>query len=147
VHDLCGCSVQNKPHPTHPPLPCLVQVEAWLLLSGSGDRGANLNIFFEASLAWSRRQSEMRARRARLGWWDSSFEPAGGSSSVRKPPNRNSEQGASGGEGTGRDAWRNAAMVAASARRWRDYQRARRQHLQSTRLLSSGDEVAQENVA
>lgn len=95
----------------------------------SGGKAANLNVFTEAAIAWEKRQAALRSRAAaEAGWafWQG-MGPAVGSTLQDQPANGG---GASSSLGRGV----NAATIAAAARKWRDYQRTRRN--KETRLLA-----------
>eukprot|EP00884_Botryococcus_braunii_P011066 jgi/Botrbrau1/19961/Bobra.0059s0077.1 len=112
------------------------RIDVWQLMTGGGKA---VNVFVEASLAWARRQSLIKARQQTAaaqkraaglsGIW-ASFggdpSPAGGSTmwagAGRGPADDRIDSG-------GREARRAAAAsvgAAAAARRWRDYQRNKR---------------------
>lgn len=102
-----------------------------------GGKGANLNVFSEASIAWERRRSALQAsadRAARRPFWT----PASGANMQESARTAAAAgEGAAGSEGSsplGRQA--SAASIAAAARRWRDYQRAKRQKAQ--RFIGDG---------
>jgi hypothetical protein len=97
-----------------------------------GGKGANLSVFVEAATAWEKRQAALRAKvQAEQGWGFFRAGPATGSS--MQDAARAAAAGARAGSSLGRGV--NAATVAAAARRWRDYQRAKRSRDQ--RLLSA----------
>jgi hypothetical protein len=100
----------------------------------AGGKGANLNVFLEASIAWEKRQSALRAKaQAQTGWGGFRTNPAAGASM------QESARSAQANLGLGRGV--NAATVAASARRWRDYQRARRNRNQRLLGATTGVDV------
>jgi ferredoxin len=100
------------------------RVAAWLLMTGGG-KGANLNVFMEAATAWEKRQSALRARaQAEAGWapfWARST-PATGSS--MQDAARAAAEGGGGSSTLGRGV--NAATIAKASRKWRDWQRTKR---------------------
>ena len=108
----------------------------------AGGKGANLNVFVEASTSWEKRQAALQSKvRAEQGWafWQQAATgPATGSSM-----GGNAAPGGGASSSLGRGV--NAATVAASARRWRDYQRSKRTRdqrlLTTTSSVSSTDEV------
>lgn len=108
----------------------------------AGGKGANLNVFVEASTSWEKRQAALQSKvRAEQGWafWQQAATgPAAGSSM-----GGNAAPGGGASSSLGRGV--NAATVAASARRWRDYQRSKRTRdqrlLTTTSSVSSTDEV------
>ncbi len=103
-----------------------------------GGKGANLNVFFEASIAWNKRQAALAAKvQADNGWGFFRGSPAGGSGMQGDPGPSNASSSL--GRGV------NAATVAAAARRWRDYQRTKRNRntlmLTTTSSVSSIDTI------
>ncbi|KAL4858753.1 Chaperone protein dnaJ C76 [Chlorella vulgaris] len=112
------------------------RVAAFLLLTGGG-KGANLNVFVEASLAWEKRQSALQAKAQADTRW-SFFK--GGAAAGSKMQNGAQEADAYARTNATLGRGVNAATVAAAARRWRDYQRTKRQ--KETRLLSTNSSVS-----
>lgn len=115
------------------------RVAAWLLMTGGG-KGANLNVFMEAASAWEKRQAALRAKvQADQGWafWRGGAPATG---STMQDAARAAADNAGASSALGRGA--NAATVAAAARRWRDYQRARRAREQRLLTVSSSASVA-----
>lgn len=109
------------------------RVDAWILMNGGG-KGANLNVFFEASLVWEKRHAERMAKQhaSRWPWWSANVEPAAWSrmqNASQTTAEYSSDEGfdeeglppRTPGQRVG------AAQMAAAARKWRDYQRNRRQ--------------------
>lgn len=112
-----------------------LQIDSWLVMTNRG-KGANLNVFFEAKLAWEKRQSDLLARqqRAMWSWAGVGYRGAAGAAmqgSGRGPADKStssdSDEEPAGGRGRRRVS---ADEIAAAARRWRDYQRAKRQKAQ-----------------
>ncbi|PSC75503.1 electron transporter heat shock binding [Micractinium conductrix] len=113
------------------------RVAAFLLLNNGG-KGANLNVFVEASIAWQKRQSALVAKaQAAQGWGSMFTSPAAGSS--MQDAARAAAEGGGASSALGRGI--NAASVAAAARRWRDYQRAKRTREQRLLTVSSSASV------
>lgn len=109
------------------------RVSAWLLLNNGG-RGANLNVFVEAARAWTKRQAALKAKVQEQQSWAFWRGAAPATGSSMQDSARAAAGGATGpGSSLGRGV--NAATVAAAARRFRDYQRAKRNKTQ--RLLTS----------
>ena len=110
-----------------------MQIAAFVLMTGGG-KGANLNVFSEASIAWERRRSALQAsadRAARRPFWS----PTSGANMQESARTAAAAgEGAEGSSPLGRQA--SAASIAAAARRWRNYQRAKRQKAQ--RFLGDG---------
>lgn len=112
------------------------RIDAWKLLTGGG-KGANLNVFVEASVAWEKRQAALRAREQKARWAWAPFTPAAGSSMQDAARQGAGESGSEseGENGGGRSKRRVSAMeMASAARKWRDYQRVKQQRRQ--KLLS-----------
>ena len=104
----------------------------------NGGKGANLNVFVEASIAWQKRQSALVAKaQAAQGWGSMFTSPAAGSS--MQDAARAAAEGGGASSALGRGI--NAASVAAAARRWRDYQRAKRTREQRLLTVSSSASV------
>lgn len=127
-----------------------MQVDAWLLRSNGGGKGANLSVFVEASIAWAKRQSELLAREQKARWSWAPFQPAAGSAMQNAARQAASAGNAATGSSDNEDAGPTGAgsrpgrrvsaeNIAAAARRWRDFQRAKRQ--KSQRLLSATTSV------
>ena len=98
-----------------------------------GGKGANLNVFMEAATAWEKRQAALRARAsAETSWafWQGAGPATG---STMQDAARQAADGGGASSSLGRGV--NAATIAAAARKWRDYQRARRNKEQ--RLLTA----------
>jgi ferredoxin len=120
------------------------RVDAWVLMNGGG-KGANLNVFTEASLAWEKRQAKRRDAQQQAEWrwgWGVNAEPAAGSKmqdAARRAATESSDWDDAGVPPRTPGKRVNAAEMAAAARRWRDYQRARRQRNQK---LLPGSEAA-----
>ena len=113
------------------------RVDAWILMNGGG-KGANLNVFGEASIAWEKRQAAQRAREDKARWaWAPFTSPAAGANmqdAARKAASQNgsADSSADFDDGnTGRPGRRvNVTEMAAAARKWRDYQRVKRKRNQ-----------------
>lgn len=113
------------------------RVATWLLMS-SGGRAANLNVFFEASIAWEKRKQELIQReqvaKSKYGMWNN-FGPAAGSKMNQKSDVETStDEEEPVFRRTGKV---DAKTIAAAARKWRDFARKKRQREQ--RYLGSGD--------
>lgn len=107
------------------------RVAVWNLMGGGGNR-INTDVFTEASLAWTKRQAEIRARRdvAQAGWtffgsmvqFDEGssgsrfYEQAGGART------RAEQAAASGGDRETRSVASLAVRAARAARTWKRYQ-------------------------
>ena len=121
------------------------RVAAWILMNGGG-KGANLNVFGEASIAWEKRQALRRDKEQQVKWaWYSSAGAAGfagGAAAGSRSTNTSSyaddtstsadgstDAGEEGGGGAPPPRGRrvNVAEMAAAARKWGDYQRSKRQ--------------------
>lgn len=99
------------------------RVAAWLILTGGG-KGTNIDVFNEASGAWEKRQANLRGAQQRSilsRFWKSTEgsgeeeeegEAAAASSPTGRPPRRGQKP--------------SSASLAKAARRWRDYQRRKR---------------------
>lgn len=118
------------------------RVDAWILMQGGG-KGANLNVFGEASIRWEKRQAAQRAREDRARWaWAPFTSPAAGANmqdAARKARERGTTDSSDFDDGASTGSTRpgrrvNAAEMASAARKWRDYQRIQRQKKQ--KLLS-----------
>lgn len=89
-------------------------------------------MFFEASIAWEKRQSERRAQQQKARWAWAPFTPASGANmqeAARQAADASADDDA---PRVGKRV--NAAAMANAARRWRDFQRKKRQRDQ--KLLS-----------
>uniref|UniRef100_A0A1D2A5R0 Chaperone protein DnaJ n=1 Tax=Auxenochlorella protothecoides TaxID=3075 RepID=A0A1D2A5R0_AUXPR len=96
------------------------RVAAWLILTGGG-KGTNIDVFNEASGAWEKRQAELRgaAQRSVLSRFWKSTEGSGEEEEeevTSNPTGRPSRRGQKA----------SPASLARAARRWRDYQRKKR---------------------
>ena len=113
------------------------RVDAWILMNGGG-KGANLNVFVEASLSWQKRFQALQARqdKARSRWAWSPFQPAAQAQAASDYSDEERSQDSSPGSRT-RKRHYDAGSIAKAARKWRDYQRTRRQRKQ--RLLTDGE--------
>ena len=112
------------------------RVDSWLLMR-QGGKGANLNVFFEASLLWAKRQSKLREAEQRAKWAWMPGGPAAGSTVTSDssddddmPPQGNRSGGA-------RRQHATASMVNA-ARKWRDFQQRKRQKSAEILFLTDG---------
>lgn len=111
-----------------------------------GGKGANLNVFSEAAIAWEKRQSALRAKAQAEKGWGAFWQPATGSAMQDVAAAAAAAANVSSSLGRGV----NAATVAAAARKWRDYQRNKRNrsallipvNASSTASLSSTDAAA-----
>lgn len=100
-----------------------------------GGKGANMNVFFEASIAWQKRQAALAAKvQADNGWGFFRATPAAGSSM------QGDAAASSASSSLGRGV--NAATVAAAARRWRDYQRTKRNRNQRMLTTTSSGSIS-----
>ena len=120
------------------------RVDAWILLQGGG-KGANLNVFGEASILWEKRQAAQRDREQQARWAWAPFRGAAGANmqeAARRAATESANTSGGGGGGPGersadgeefysgkgaRPGKRvNVAEMAAAARKWRDFQRTKR---------------------
>lgn len=106
------------------------RVAAWLLMTGGG-KGTNLSVFVEASMAWEKRQSEIRARMQRASSWFSWSPSMGAQAYANQEQAAKAAAEAGNGNGGGGEVrafskGSTAASVAAAARKWRDFQRRKR---------------------
>ncbi|PNH06958.1 Ferredoxin-1 [Tetrabaena socialis] len=134
----------------------MVRMERVAVFGMMGGAGANKDVFTEASLAWTRRQSDIRARlqaassSSRSGWsfWDSSNVSFGGSTGSRvyseadkAKQQREQQRAAGGGDRESRGVAELAARAARAARTWRSYQdvtaAARRERMVLTSFSSA----------
>jgi hypothetical protein len=88
--------------------------------------------FFEASIAWEKRQNALREREQRARWAWAPFAPAAGSAmqnGARKAAAGDAGSGDESDDGPAPPPRRrvSAANIAAAARRWREFQRSKRQ--------------------
>jgi len=118
------------------------RVDTWILMNGGG-KGANLNVFLEASIAWEKRQAERKSAEQTARWTWAPFSPATGASMQDAARQATAESASDtdnnnyNGTGSGRPGKRvNAIAIANAARRWRDFQRAKRQREQ--KFISDG---------
>lgn len=112
------------------------RIDSWILMNGGG-KGANLNVFSEASIAWEKRKQEaiMREEKAKWTVWsNNNFSPAAGSKMQGSATSGTTVSDEEDWRSTRRGRQVSAAAMAAAARRWRDFQRAKRQKEQ--KLLS-----------
>lgn len=134
------------------------RVNVWILMNGGG-KGANLNVFGEASIAWEKRRAARLDKEQQARWNWAPFRGAAGASAqaARRAAAAEAAAGYGGGVSSNsedqdddstasgqrppRSSRRvDAAEMASAARKWRDYQRAKRKRKQ--KLLA---EVGQEN--
>lgn len=113
------------------------RIDAWILMNGGG-KGANLNVFFEASLVWEKRHSARLAKQeaARWNWWGKvETEPSAWSRTQNTATSSEDFSSDEGYDIPPRSSGRRvtAGQMAAAARRWRDYQRNKR--TQQAKLL------------
>lgn len=104
------------------------RIDAWLLMTGGG-KGANLNVFYEASLQWAKRQSIMRDAENKAKWSWFQYGPAAGSQATASTSFDDSSRQAPRSKTA-----KNASSMVNAARKWRDYQRSKKQ---KNRLLLS----------
>ncbi|KAG7672613.1 hypothetical protein Ndes2526B_g08860 [Nannochloris sp. 'desiccata'] len=134
------------------------RVNVWILMNGGG-KGANLNVFGEASIAWEKRRAARLDKEQQARW---NWAPYGGAAGANAQAARRAAAAEAAGYGGGgastsedqddydstasgqrppRSSRRvDASEMASAARKWRDYQRTKRQRKQ--KLLA---EVGQEN--
>lgn len=90
-----------------------------------GGKGANLNVFMEAATAWEKRQAALRARaQAEAGWAPFWARAAPATGSTMQDAARAAADGGGASSSLGRGV--NAATIAKASRRWRDWQRTKR---------------------
>ncbi|GAB4814662.1 hypothetical protein N2152v2_001708 [Parachlorella kessleri] len=121
------------------------RVAAWLLMTGGG-KGTNLSVFVEASMAWEKRQSEIRARMQRASSWFSWSPSMGAQAYANQEQAAKAAAEAGNGNGGGGEVrafskGATAASVAAAARKWRDFQRRKRNKAESTVAATEGTPV------
>ena len=121
------------------------RVSAWILMNGGG-KGANLNVFGEASIAWEKRRAARLDKEQQARWTWAPFGGAAGANmqaSARKAA-AETGGGTAAGDSTDQDEYDagtssrrprssrrvDAAEIANAARKWRDYQRSKRQRKQ-----------------
>lgn len=104
-----------------------------------GGKGANLNVFMEAATAWEKRQAALRARaQAEAGWapfWARSTPATG---SRMQDAARAAAEGNGGSSTLGRGV--NAATIAKASRKWRDWQRTKRN--KASALITASSSVS-----
>jgi curved DNA-binding protein CbpA len=120
------------------------RINVWILMNGGG-KGANLNVFGEASIAWEKRRAARLDREQQARWQWAPFGGAAGANvqAARRAAAAEAATGGGGAEssdpedydGSGQRTPRSsrrvdAAEMASAARKWRDYQRAKRQKRQ-----------------
>lgn len=109
-----------------------------LLQMTGGGKGANLDVFREAATAWEKRQSALRTKLQVQQGWGSFWAGAGpATGSTMQDAARAAAAGGGASSSLGRGV--NAATIAAAARKWRDYQRSRRNKEQ--RLLTTTSSI------
>eukprot|EP00890_Picochlorum_soloecismus_P004963 jgi/Picsp_1/5468/NSC_02827-R1_chloroplast -like protein len=105
------------------------RIDAWLLMTGGG-KGANLSVFYEASLQWAKRQSVMRDAENKAKWAWFQYGPAAGSQATASSSSDDSSRQ----EAPRSRTAKNASSMVNTARKWRDYQRSKKE---KNRLLIS----------
>lgn len=92
------------------------RIDSFLLMRSQG-KGANLSVFYEASLEWARRQSRMREMEMKIKYGSSPFVdfvpngPAGGATTQGGPSQQTQQTS------------RGMASIINMTRKWRDYKR------------------------
>jgi curved DNA-binding protein CbpA len=127
------------------------RINVWILMNGGG-KGANLNVFGEASIAWEKRRAQRLDREQQARWQWAPFGGAAGANvqaakraaaaeAYAAESSGDPEDYNDGGQRAPRSSRRvDAAEMASAARKWRDYQRTKRQKKQ--KLLA---EIGQQN--